>query len=419
MTKQVKQQFKEQPQNIASLFKEVSEIMREQNETAYDFKISKLKAEKLISAIMLTLLLSRECSQREIVATLESSTFGDILNEGKAIKTEHSAISHRLDTLSTQYAKDVYMALYQRVSGYYNHEDLGGFNIIAEDSTLVTETSARLSEGLVAGRNEKAQGSKSQKQVKYTIAYDGVGAVFVDLFTEQSYLSENKALYETLIEHVNPSADHRNLYIVDRGLNGTRQFGELKEKGIYFVGRLNANRKHETTKELPISKLSNGCVVEEDCIAKMAIRGNITSQSPELRIIKVNVGKSIMARKGHKDRMDDYILLVTDAFELSEEEIIEAYRQRWEIEVFFKILKQNLSFKHFVSISKTGLETIMYCILTLSLLLLLYSRATDKGVKGAIFDIRLQLLQIIWAAETESVKMASSRPCPSPPKIDQ
>lgn len=419
MTKQVKKEFKDSPANISSLFKEVSEVIKEQDASQYDFKISKLKAQTLVCAIMMTLLVSRECSQREIAQTLGSSSFADILNGGKTVKTEHSAISHRLSTLSSEYAKGIYTSLYRKVRRYYIPQELGGFNVVAEDSTLVTETSARLSEGLRAGRNNNALTDKSQRQVKYTVGYDGIGAAFIDLFTEQSYLSENKALYASLKWNVKPTDGHRNLYVVDRGLNSTLKLNALKNEGIYFVGRLNQNRVYKVVKELPVSQMDNGCTVESDVMARLTIRGNITKDSPVLRIIKVNVGRSVMARKGHRDRMDDYILLVTDAYSLTEEEIIEAYRLRWEIEVFFKILKQNLSFAHFVSVSRLGLETIMYCVLSISLLLLLYSRVKGSSVKGAIFDLKLQLLGLIWEAEQKLNESDTTPQRPPAAKIDQ
>lgn len=419
MTKRIKKEFKDSPANISSLFKEASEVIKEQDASVYDFKISKLKAQTLISAIMMTLLVSRECSQREIAQTLESDTFADILNGGKSVKTEHSAISHRLSTLSSEYAKDIYTSIYQKVKEYYVPQELGGFNVVAEDSTLVTETSARLSEGLKSGRNKNALTDKSQRQVKYTVGYDGIGATFIDLFTEQSYLSENKALFTSLRENVKPTDGHRNLYVIDRGLNSTLKLNTLKNDSIYFVGRLNSNRVYEVVKELPVSQAASGCTVVSDAMVKLAARGNIPKDAPVLRVIKVNVGRSVMARKGHSDRMDDYILLVTDANDLSEEEIIEAYRLRWEIEVFFKILKQNLSFAHFVSVNRLGLETIMYCVLSMSLLLLLYSRVKGESIKGAIFDLKLQLLDIIWESERQLNKSITTATGQSHLKIDQ
>lgn len=188
MTKRIKKEFKDSPANISSLFKEVTEVIKEQDTSVYDFKISKLKAQTLISAIMMTLLVSRECSQREIAQTLESASFADILNGGQAVKTEHSAISHRLSTLSSEYAKEIYTSIYQKVKEYYVPQELGGFNVVAEDSTLVTETSARLSEGLESGRNKNVLTDKSQRQVKYTVGYATVSGQPSSTFSPSNHI---------------------------------------------------------------------------------------------------------------------------------------------------------------------------------------------------------------------------------------
>lgn len=402
MTNKLKKEFQCSSQSLKDLFLKVDSSLDACHSVSYDYKISKLKAKQFITAIMMTILLSRECSQREITSTLKSTLFGKLFNDGDPITTEHSAVSHRFATLSPQYAKDVYINTYKMVQPLYKPEELGGFNIVAEDSTLVTETSARLSEGLVNGRNQYDK-DYIKKQVKYTIGYDGIGAVFADIFTEQTYLNENKALFETLRNNILEDGSHRNLYVFDRGLNSAYKLQTLKNEGVYFVGRLPINRKYRISRELEVSPVDNGCVVEFDALVILGDSDSPnTDTSQELRLLKVNVGKSVMSKKGKRNRMDDYILLITDAYDMSEQDIIEAYRQRWEIEVFFKIIKQNLSFSHFVSVNPKGLETIMYCILTLSLLLLLYSRRDNQSVKGAIFNLRLQLLDIIWEGLDDS-----------------
>ena len=54
-------------------------------------------------------------------------------------------------------------------------------------------------------------------------------------------------------------------------------------------------------------------------------------------------------RGGEARRAEDEIHLITNGFGLTAGQIAEAYKRRWGIEVFFKFLKQNLSFSHFVS----------------------------------------------------------------------
>lgn len=57
----------------------------------------------------------------------------------------------------------------------------------------------------------------------------------------------------------------------------------------------------------------------------------------------------------------------------------------------------------------------------MSLLLLLYSRVKKESVKGAIFDLKLQLLGIIWETEQllKESESESAPHCTPIPKIDQ
>ena len=53
---------------------------------------------------------------------------------------------------------------------------------------------------------------------------------------------------------------------------------------------------------------------------------------------------------------DEAITFVTNIFDLSKEDIINIYKKRWEIELFFKWIKQNLRIKKFIVTMKMLLE---------------------------------------------------------------
>ena len=60
----------------------------------------------------------------------------------------------------------------------------------------------------------------------------------------------------------------------------------------------------------------------------------------------------------------------------------EIYKQRWEIEVFFKFIKQNLNFSHLLSRNENGVKVIMYMTLITAILLIVYKKLNDlKGNK--------------------------------------
>ena len=47
---------------------------------------------------------------------------------------------------------------------------------------------------------------------------------------------------------------------------------------------------------------------------------------------------------------------LTNDLELSAKEIAQAYRRRWDIEVFFRFIKQELNVSHLVSLNKNGMQ---------------------------------------------------------------
>ena len=85
-----------------------------------------------------------------------------------------------------------------------------------------------------------------------------------------------------------------------------------------------------------------------------------------------------------------YIFL-TNNFHLAAKTIAEIYRQRWQIEIFFKWIKQNLKIKKFYGTSKNALMTQIW-IAVITMLLLLYYKY--KARLGENLSEILRLLQL-------------------------
>jgi hypothetical protein len=59
-------------------------------------------------------------------------------------------------------------------------------------------------------------------------------------------------------------------------------------------------------------------------------------------------------------------------------EVAELYRLRWAIELFFKFLKQHLSFSHLTSHDENGIRVMIWMALIAAVLLIWYKRATGR-----------------------------------------
>lgn len=69
------------------------------------------------------------------------------------------------------------------------------------------------------------------------------------------------------------------------------------------------------------------------------------------------------------------------------EEIVELYRRRWEIEVFFKLLKQHLNYAHLTSRSENGIKVMILMSMIASLLMIWYRKQAgiDRGWRSVKF----------------------------------
>ena len=79
----------------------------------------------------------------------------------------------------------------------------------------------------------------------------------------------------------------------------------------------------------------------------------------------------------------EFITNITDQLELSGLEIANIYRHRWDIESFFKLIKQNLTIKHLWGCSENAVKTHLDCCLYLS------ATCEDKGcIQQSLFNNR-------------------------------
>jgi IS4 transposase len=70
-------------------------------------------------------------------------------------------------------------------------------------------------------------------------------------------------------------------------------------------------------------------------------------------------------------------------------------RRRWDIEVFFRFIKQELNVSHLVSLSKNGIEVMIYMTLIVAMLVLIYKKVNNLGYKTAKRRFVLELRELI------------------------
>jgi Transposase DDE domain/Domain of unknown function (DUF4372) len=146
-----------------------------------------------------------------------------------------------------------------------------------------------------------------------------------------------------------------SVVVIDRGYTDYRQFARWTKAGIFFVTRLKENANYWDFEDRPVPKNRN---VRKDQIIRL---NPITAGAPcreELRLVTV-----------WDERNQCEVQLLTNQMDFAASTIADIYRERWQIELFFKALKQNLKIKTFVGTSPNAVRIQIWTALIAILLL--------------------------------------------------
>ena len=351
-----------------------------------------LHGKKMFYLLLFCIFDNEKLSQRTLEDTFNSSGFKALFGLGEEEKVRRSSISERLSKIDSNYFKEIYEQMYGRFSELYSKTEIEKYNLIRVDSTIVADTCAKLKEGI----DQKS----GKKLVKFSFSFDGILPSGVEVFTGQKYSSEEAALPEAILKQVKKEEHHENIYVIDRGLQSTRVMKDFDEKSVKFIIRSKENRKFEEIESFLDGRKSqkwDDWEVMKDSKVKLYTgkpvlnkRGNIHHREE-----KVETCFRLVVIKNEKKDKEFWFL--TNEFELSAKEIADYYRKRWDIEVFFRFLKQELNLSHLVSMNKNGIEVMIYMTMIASMLLLIYKKVNDLGYKTAKRRIAMEIRDMITA----------------------
>ena len=358
--------------------------------TKVDYYSKVLHGKKMFYLLLFCIFDNEKLSQRTLEDTFNSSGFKALFGLGEDEKVRRSSISERLSKIDPNYFKEIYEQKYGKFSELYDKAEIEKYNLIRVDSTIVADTCSKLKEGI----DQKS----GKKLVKFSFSFDGVLPSGVEVFTAQKYSSEESALPEAIFSHVKKEEHHQNIYIIDRGLQSARAMKEFEEKSVKFIIRSKENRKFEEIESfLKNSKLSkwDDWEILKDSKVKLYTgipvqnkRGNVHHREE-----KVETHFRLVVIRNEKIKKEFWFL--TNEFELTAKEIADYYRKRWDIEVFFRFLKQELNLSHLVSLNKNGIEVMVYMTMIAAMLLLIYKKANALGYKTAKRRISMELRDMI------------------------
>jgi hypothetical protein len=153
------------------------------------------------------------------------------------------------------------------------------------------------------------------------------------------------------------------IVVDDRGYNDYRLFADWTESGVYFVTRMKDNALFEVVEEREPPRNRN---IVKDQIIRLTGTG-AREKCPHL----------LRRVEAIREDTGETLVFLTNHFGLGASTIAAIYKDRWQIELFFKALKQNLKIKTFVGTSANAVKTQIWTAL-IAMLLLRYLQMSSK-----------------------------------------
>jgi len=301
-------------------------------------------------------------SIRDISFGLRSAT-GNLNHLGVTRAPSKSAISYINAHRGWTFFRDVYFSLFKEFKVKVNRIKLNR-KLFILDSTLIP---------LCISLFDWAYYRKKKGAIKIhtVLDYDSCLPVFIRM-------TDGKTSDIEIAEKI--SFPKGSILTIDRGYLDFNFLRDLDSTGVFFVIRAKDNTVFDIVKTLILPEKSEN-IISDDHIVLIGQQTK-NKYKKRLRLVQVTDPET-----------GEIIPLLTNNFFWSPKTISELYKNRWEIETFFRTVKQNLKIKSFIGTSENAVLTqIWTALITILLLTVLKSKALYKWhMSNMVGFIRLNL----------------------------
>lgn len=333
-------------------------------------------AKKLTTVQLIQLVVYAQLEQLRGLRAISGSLKDDRLSQALELESiSYAQLSRRLRDLPPEAVQ----VLFRNVIQEYAEE--GGFQTIGKIlGRLYLIDSSTIS--LCLSRYPWADFRKTKAGIKLHLRlsfHDGKSMPDKAVVTPAK--QADKSQMEALIVE-DPDA----LNVFDRGYVDYQLFDRYCANDIRFTTRLKSNAIVEVVAESAVDPAGR---IKKDQVVFLGTN-SINKMKHPLRLVET------------EDTEGNPIIILTNDFELPAAEISDIYRHRWQIELFFKWIKQHLRVKHFYGLSQRAVENQLFIALITYCLMLLVQMKT--GFQGNLLTIKQQLTTCLYDPFTSFVR---------------
>jgi len=177
-------------------------------------------------------------------------------------------------------------------------------------------------------------------------------------------------------------------YVMDRGYIDFERLGRLNEAGSFFVTRAKSNLKVQRRYSHKVDK-TTGLICDQ--IVVLTVFYSRQGFDAPLRRIKFKDPQS-----------GKTLVFLTNNFALPPLTITQLYRCRWQIELFFKWIKQHLRIKAFFGTTENAVKTQIWIAVSVYVLIAIVKKRL--GISASLYEV-LQILSLTLFERTPLIQL--------------
>jgi hypothetical protein len=292
-------------------------------------------------AAMLFCQLARAQSLREITQGLAASE-GKLRHLGVEKAPSRSTLAYANKHRSWELYRTVFEKLLQRCTAEAAHRTKRKFRfkhkLLSLDATMMSVSLSAFDWALY-------QRNKGAVKLHLVLDHDGYLPKF-------AVISDGKT-HEIEVAR-QQQFEPGTVLVFDRGYTDFQWWLKLSQQKVFFVTRLKDNADYGVIEQRPVAP--EGDIVSDEVILLTAIQ----EQGPVARMRRIEIWVQ---------EKQETMVFVTNHLKLAASTIAAIYRDRWQIELFFKAIKQSLRIKTFVGTSPNAVMIQIWTALISMLLL--------------------------------------------------
>ncbi len=183
-------------------------------------------------------------------------------------------------------------------------------------------------------------------------------------------------------------------YSLDRGYLDFQRLFVIHQAGSFFVTRAKSNTKFKRRYSNPVDKANSNIVREQTGVLSI-LSSSKDYPAPLRRVVA-------------KDESGKRVTFLANNFALKPELIADLYRQLWQVELFFKWIKQQLRIKTFYGTTENAVKT-QICIAVCTYVLIAIAKKR-LHLPNSLHEI-LQILSLTMF-ETTQINQLLTPPTP-------